>query len=713
MAISKNGKLASSAASWRQRRAARANSAASRQVTKRQRLVRVLIIFLAVVIVCGYLDRGDVYQKGGGVGFNYFERFPQKVRVAMAWARNSDKVERVRNSIVLLAISDETFDPKNDLHLPGPVLPRNYHARLIRELTRAGAKAIAIDLIFEVPGPHDAELARAAKETGNVIWANLFENDAAMSSPAILPVPELLKASPYYGHVHVPQNAEIPEVDRIRAVYFDENKRPVPSFSLATALKALGLQQEPLRRIGKTWRVGNLTIPVDSQGYFYINFLKTADPDAEATLAENSVYTVTAGKESEMTPAGSATQKTLQNEDWAVALFQPDPYENVYSAATDKNNRRGLIDDPFYGKSNFFRDKIVIIGNSTRVGNDFRTTAAGYMWGPEIHAHALATILMAANGARPFARDVPENTNLLVMIVLTALVCALASSWRLVWAGLGTAALLFIYAIVNIRLFTDYGIQLHMVAPTAAMFLAALGVVTERSLTEEREKNRMHGLLQRYVSPQVAAYLVAHPERMGLGGESVTATVLFSDIRGFTSMSEKLSPTEVLTRLNEYLQAMTDVVFKHDGAVDKYIGDAIMAHYGTLLIQPDHARRAVATAIDMQTALLELQASWQAQGLPLIDIGIGINTGDMVVGNMGSVQRTDFSVIGDTVNLASRVESLNKEMGSRILITRSTYEAVKDEVEVRGPLTAAVKGKEEAAEVYEVYGWKGGNDSQK
>jgi adenylate cyclase len=171
-------------------------------------------------------------------------------------------------------------------------------------------------------------------------------------------------------------------------------------------------------------------------------------------------------------------------------------------------------------------------------------------------------------------------------------------------------------------------------------------------------------------------------------------------------MAEKWTPEEVVARLNEYFQAMTDIVFQYDSAVDKYMGDALMALFGIPVPHPDHPRRAVAAAIDMQTALRELQAQWQAQGLPLIDIGIGINTGEMVVGNIGSKERQDFTVIGDAVNLASRVESLNKELHTRILITAATYEFIQDEVEVRGPLIMHVRGREEEVIVYEVLGWR-------
>jgi adenylate cyclase len=282
----------------------------------------------------------------------------------------------------------------------------------------------------------------------------------------------------------------------------------------------------------------------------------------------------------------------------------------------------------------------------------------------------------------------------------------LVAACRLSCAALGALGLLIGYLVVNFWLFADYGVWLHLVAPSAAILLTALGGLLERSLTVEREKNRMRGLLRRYLSPQTAEYVLANPDKCHLGGERVTATVLFSDIRGFTAVSEKLAPEEVVARINEYLQAMTQRVFKVDGAVDKYVGDCIMALFGIPVPHPDHPHRAVAAAIDMQSALWELQAHWRAQGLPVLDIGIGIHTGEMVVGNFGMEDRWDFTVIGDAVNLASRVESLNKDLETRILITAATYEFVRDEVDVRGPRTAHVKGKEEEVIVYEVFGWR-------
>jgi adenylate cyclase len=324
------------------------------------------------------------------------------------------------------------------------------------------------------------------------------------------------------------------------------------------------------------------------------------------------------------------------------------------------------------------------------------------MWGVEIHAHAIATLLQ-----RGFVREPPQWVNLIAICLLAAIVCPFVTVCRLQWAACATLGLLVGYFVFNVWLFVDHGVWLHLIAPSTAMFLVAAGVLLDRGLIEEREKKRAYGLLRRFLSPQTAEYVIANPDKCVLGGERVTATVMFADVRGFTAMSERLAPEQVVALLNDYLQAMTDIVFKHEGTVDKYVGDCIMALFGIPVPYADHARRAVAAAIDMQSALLHLHEKRQVEGLPPLDMGVGINTGEMVFGMMGADERWDFTVIGDAVNLAARVEGLNAEMNSCILITQSTYELVKDEVEVWGPLTARVKGKAEEVIVYGVFGWRG------
>jgi len=198
--------------------------------------------------------------------------------------------------------------------------------------------------------------------------------------------------------------------------------------------------------------------------------------------------------------------------------------------------------------------------------------------------------------------------------------------------------------------------------------------------------------------------MLKDPSKLKLGGDKKHLSVLFSDIRGFTTVSESLTPEELVHLLNEYLTAMTDIVFKYDGLLDKYMGDAIMAVYGAPLDQPDHAERACRTALDMMEQLKILQKKWESEGKPVLNIGIGVNSGDMVVGNMGSEMRFDYTVMGDSVNLGSRLEGINKEYGTNIVISEFTYNEVKDRLICRELDSVRVKGKLLPVKIYELLG---------
>ena len=194
----------------------------------------------------------------------------------------------------------------------------------------------------------------------------------------------------------------------------------------------------------------------------------------------------------------------------------------------------------------------------------------------------------------------------------------------------------------------------------------------------------------------------AEPPR--LGGDEKELTALFADIRGFTTLSEGLTPSHLVDLLSEYFSVMTEVIFKNWGTLDKYIGDAIMAFWGAPYPQTDHAIRACRTGLEMLQALDRLQRDWKAKGMPRLDVGIGINTGNMLVGNMGSKQRFNFTVMGDSVNLASRLEGINRQFGTNLIISESTFLHVKDQVVVRELDLLRVKGKAHPVKVYELLG---------
>jgi adenylate cyclase len=206
------------------------------------------------------------------------------------------------------------------------------------------------------------------------------------------------------------------------------------------------------------------------------------------------------------------------------------------------------------------------------------------------------------------------------------------------------------------------------------------------------------------VSPSLARLASDRPETLALGGETRELTVLFSDIRNFTSIAEGLSAEALVELLNHYLGEMTDVIFRHDGMLDKYVGDAIMAVWGAPLPQGDHASRACRTALDMVTRLRSLQSVWQQRGWPELGIGIGINSGSMVVGNVGSVQRLSYTVIGDNVNLGSRLEGLNKLYGTEIIASEGTVRAAGEAVVARELDMVRVKGKSLAVRIFEILG---------
>ena len=229
---------------------------------------------------------------------------------------------------------------------------------------------------------------------------------------------------------------------------------------------------------------------------------------------------------------------------------------------------------------------------------------------------------------------------------------------------------------------------------------------------ETKDKEKIKGAFQQYVSPSVISDLMKNPDKLKLGGEKKELTVLFSDIRGFTSICENLTPVQLVHTLNEYLTDMTDTIIENKGVVDKYIGDAIMAFWGAPVDTPNHPELACKSALKMTGRLHTFNNRRKRQGLPEIDIGIGINTGEMIVGNMGSDKRFDYTVMGDSVNLGSRLEGLNKVYGTRIIISEFTYERIKDEFLCRRMDYVCVKGRKEPVKIYELRGYKDYEDKE-
>lgn len=350
-------------------------------------------------------------------------------------------------------------------------------------------------------------------------------------------------------------------------------------------------------------------------------------------------------------------------------------------------------------------NKFILVGVTAPAVYDLRVTPFGVAYpGLEVQATALDNILKGDFMSRPGWAPLFD----IAAIFALSLLC-LGFLWRIrpVFSLLGFLALFAGYLFVNQYFFVERLYWLNLVYPLLAFSLCYLGLNVYRFIFADRQKRQIRQAFSKYLDPTVVNDVVDDPEKLRLGGVKHELTVLFSDIRGFTSISEKLSPEELVRLLNEYLSEMTDIVMKNRGLLDKYIGDAVMAVFGAPRHYPEHPVMACRVGLQMISCLKDLNAQWQTQDWdgkrpPALEIGVGINTGPMVAGNMGSRERFDYTVMGDNVNLGSRLEGLNKAYGTHIIISQSTLDQVHDLFWVRCLDRVRVKGKDDPVAIYEL-----------
>lgn len=458
------------------------------------------------------------------------------------------------------------------------------------------------------------------------------------------PIPPLIAAATLLGHVNI-----VPDADgtvRRETLALGYRDQFYPSLALQVARTALGVPVEQmLLDLAGTIHVGPVAIPTDLEGRMLINF--------------------------------AGPEKSFR-----------------YHAAVDVLN--GAI------PPDTFKDAIVFIG-ATAVGIfDLRVTPyAAVFPGVEIHANTVENIVAGRFVERPAWVEVVV---FLLLLVLPGGLAAGLQRLRPLGGGVLALGLVLGLFVLAQGLFMAAGIWLPVFYPMLAVAATHVPITIHRALTEERQRLFVKRAFQQYVPEKLVGKILDDPSLLKFGGDRKELTILFSDVRAFTTYSERHTPEQVVEILGEYLTKMVDVLFVHDGTLDKFVGDAVMAVFGAPIPQPDHALRACKTALDMMAALRELQAKWKREGREPFRIGIGVNTGEVITGNLGSAQRFDYTVIGDPVNLAARLESLNKDYpeASGVIISEFTYEQVRDTVEARLLGEVTVKGKTKPVKVYEL-----------
>ena len=615
-------------------------------------------------------------------------------------ARTADP-SKARRDIALVEIDEYSLRNLQE-HAGRWPWPRVIHASLIDYLNRGKPALIVFDVWFADADrregfPYGGEkwsgeesdkaLADTIKKAGNVILLadatfvgettgeqSWRDQGYRLDAPGILerriifePAQVLADSASAFGHNFLSLDADGP----VRHVvpFVRTGDRAMPSLGFAAALRAAKIAPSAVRVEGSLLKVGDYLIPLESRR------LNTEDG-------------VTSYLWSLINFRGPAFLPDMKTRPYPHYAF----FDLLYSEEQLLANQTPNI------APSVFRDKIVFVGVTAAGLHDVFETpfAGGVMPGVQVHA-AVADDVLSNRFMRPESRTV-RVALVLTMALAVGLLAALLPAW---WAAGAFAAMIVVFVSVATRLFAD-GTWINVTQPTLASSLALFGGVGYQYFFEGREKRKMKRLFGQYVSKDVYEQLVANPELARLGGQRRQMTVLFSDIRGFTTVSERGQPEEIVAILNEYFTRMVEIVFAHKGTLDKFVGDMVMALFGAPLDDANHAQHAVDAALAMIRELNRLNEQWAAEGRPSLDIGIGISTGPMIAGNIGSEAIMSYTVIGDSVNLGARLESLNKQYGTRIIISEATRDALPDRYLFRPLGDVVVKGKTKPVAIYEV-----------
>lgn len=592
------------------------------------------------------------------------------------------KPAKTSDNIRLILLDQNSLDwakEENGLSWPWP---REVYNAIIQFCKRSGAKALAFDVLFTEPSKYGVDDDRAfaaaihdfkyfvgaaalSQTEGSIERWPAFAPEPALKilgldqwlsatgardvvfSRAAFPIPEISAGAGILADVHL--NPDRDNIYRRAALFHVFGGKMLPSLALGCYL--VTQQDIPLKISTGCFSIGNKEIPIDRKGNAILNFRG---------------------------PAG--THKTYS----AASVIQ--------SEIRIQKREKPTITDP-----DAFKNAYVFFGFSAPGLFDLRPTpVSGVYPGVEINATMLDNLL-----ANDYIRPVPAAV-VIGMTLLIALLAGLATSSV---SGIFKSALVYIFfiaaPIIICLIAYSKGFWLPLVVQEAGVVITLFSAGLIYYTTEGRQKMFIKNAFKQYLSPAVIEELIQHPENLKLGGERRMLSIFFSDLEGFTGISEGLEPEMLTALLNDYLSAMTDIIHEEGGTVDKYEGDAIIAFWNAPLLQPDHARCCVRAAMRCQSRLSEMRPMFRERIGRDLKMRIGINSGPAIVGNMGSHNRFDYTMIGDAVNLAARLEGINKQFGTYTMISQSTMEQMDGAFPVRELSRVAVVGRKEPVVVYE------------
>jgi len=565
--------------------------------------------------------------------------------------------------VVIVSIDDKSFEEMGVFPWP-----RDVYGKIIEKLKSDNAKVIGLDIEFANPGPvpeKDLSFAKAAKTAGNVLLVTTFTDDKI--------VVESVGEFPY-------------------------KKYNLPIKILNNAVKKTGYTAFDMDADGivrKSSLVSFLDESKELAGKKYTDAQKVYS----FALAAVSMFTEKTEEQilEDVIKYNSDYKKSVKPGDSTLLIN----YEGVPKTFKRVSFYRVLNGDVPKGT---FKNKIVLVGaTSTVLHDEFLSpfTEVGNMAGVEIHANVIDDLLK-----NEYLVKSGVFVNYLVLLAFVAMVLFFTLRFTpLLSAALSILSYTAFFFFALYLFIENYWLDIS--APFIAVILAYVVNVGYRVITEKQKSKKMKGAFQRFVSRQVVDEIIKNGlDNLTVGGRKQKLVVFFSDIRDFTPLAERLAPEEVVELLNYYFKEMTNIAFKYGGTVDKYIGDAIMVEFGAPLPRPNDEELAVRMAVEMQERMKELRVLWKSQGKEQFDIGCGINSGEAVVGFMGTDRKMEYSALGDTVNIASRLESLTKEYHASIIISQSVYEKVKDIVVVKELGFATIKGKTNKVQIYDVLGLK-------